>query len=162
MSFSFDKKKTTGMKLRFVCCCIHSSYSCLQLVAQNRKTLQLHVVKAISLVWCARLWQRALFQLSGIKGLPSARQLKILYFVCVCERACFAYMCVHMDKHTLPGLWFSWKFQRELLTPGEALRWSIKSLWSLSSCLHAAATVIICQQQFAKLHGSLSNPVIYD
>lgn len=27
--------------------------------------------------------------------------------------------------------------------------------------LHAAATVIICQQQFAKLHGSLSNPVIY-
>lgn len=27
--------------------------------------------------------------------------------------------------------------------------------------LRAAATVIICQQQFAKLHGSLSNPVIY-
>lgn len=109
------------------------------MVVQNRKTSQLHIVKAISLVWCTGLWQSALiFQLSGTKGLPSARQLKILYSVCVWARAyvacvSFACVCAHLDKHTRPGLWFSWKFQRELLTPGEALKWSIKSLWSLST-----------------------------
>lgn len=55
-------------------------------------------------------------------------------------------VCVHIDKHTRPGLWFSWKFQRELLTLGEALKWSMKSLWSLSTarssnCHHLSAAI---------------------
>lgn len=77
----------------------------------------------------------------------------------MCAGGGFACVCVHMDNthaQTFDFLGKSkgncWPLVRHL---SEALNLYGHFL------LHAAATVIICQQQFAKLHGSLSNPVIY-
>lgn len=106
------------------------------------------------------LWQTALiFQFSAMESLPSAWQLKFsILDVCVCARALHACACIWTNTHaqTFDFLGKSkgncWPRVRHL---SEAL-----NLYGHFP-LHAAATVIICQQQFAKLHGGLSNLVIY-